>query len=58
MSRKDLLFYLLIFIVIAFCIFIVYYLTTEGATCLNNPLEYYVSKTGDECWCSKPLFPR
>ena len=54
MDKKTLftlLYVAMIVIVIATCIFLVFYLQGEGTKCLQNPLQYYSNQTGQRCFC-------
>jgi hypothetical protein len=51
MKLKDALYYILIFVVIVTCIFVVYYLMSNSNQCLADPITYYQAKTGAECFC-------
>jgi len=48
----TLLYVLLIVSVIAFMIWCVIWLRTESLSCLNDPIQYYSSKTNLFCSCS------
>jgi hypothetical protein len=47
----DILYVVLIIVVIAFCIFLYFYLTSQGKQCLAEPLKYYQAKTNTQCMC-------
>lgn len=47
----TLLYYILIVGVIATMLFLVYWLQTGGASCMADPLNYYVERTAQECMC-------
>lgn len=49
------LYILLIVVVIATCIFLMKYLTGEGAMCLKDPIQYYSEKTSQMCFCNNGL---
>ena len=41
----------LIVSVIAFMIWIYFWLQTESVSCLKQPLDYYSAKVGKQCFC-------
>lgn len=47
----QILYVALIVGVIAFIIFLVFWLKSESAMCLKEPLEYYAEKLGTQCYC-------
>lgn len=47
----NLLYVVLIVGVIAFMIWIVFWLKTESASCLHDPIKYYSEKIGTQCYC-------
>jgi len=55
MDKKTLftlLYIAMIVVVIATCIFLVYYLQGNGSECLMDPIEYYSEKTSQSCYCT------
>ena len=55
----NIIYWILIIVVILTCIFIYFYLTSNGNQCVANPIEYYEVKTQAQCFCSQYnyLFP-
>ena len=47
----DILYVVLILVVIGFCIFLYFYLTSDAKQCLAEPLKYYQAKTNSQCVC-------
>lgn len=36
---------------ILFMIFLVFWLKSESAMCLKDPLQFYMEKSGENCYC-------
>jgi len=53
MNRKiaDLIYWIMIIVVISFCIFLYFYLTGEAKQCVADPLKYYEVGTNQMCYC-------
>lgn len=53
MDKKlmTLAYWIMILFVIATCIFIYFYLTSNANQCLADPLNYYSEKMDIECYC-------
>ncbi len=49
------LYVIMILVVIATCIFLVIWLKSASATCMADPLQYYMNKTGQLCYCNNGL---
>ena len=53
---KNYLFYLMIFVVIVLCMYVIYKIKTESIKCMASPLTYGVSKlrssNGEDITCS------
>jgi hypothetical protein len=47
----TLAYWIMILFVIATCIFIYFYLTSNANQCLADPLNYYSEKMDIECYC-------
>jgi hypothetical protein len=52
----DLLYFLLIIFSILFIFWLFFWLKSESALCLNEPLDYYMNKTGNICFCFKEFW--
>ena len=48
----NLLYVVLIVALILFMIWMVVWLRTESAVCMRNPLDYFMTKTGNMCYCA------
>jgi len=60
MNKKllfDFLYVILIIAVIGFMIWLFFYLKSESAMCLKDPIEYYTNKTNQFCYCVDSFFP-
>jgi hypothetical protein len=55
-NSKEILFYIMLFLVIALSLYLIYFVKTESYKCMNTPLSYGVSKlsssSGNEVVCS------
>jgi len=52
----TLAYWVMIVVVIATCIFLVFYLKSSGKECLAHPIEFYTKKMGVECFCGGKNF--
>ena len=43
---------IMIGVVIATCIYLVYWLNQEATLCLKDPIEFYMNKAGELCYCN------
>ena len=56
--NKDKIYYALIVLIVCLCVYLLYYINTNGYKCINNPLVYGVSRystndpSGFTCTCS------
>lgn len=60
MKTKDIVFWSLVLTILILCIYVIYFLKSEGGQCLNSPLVYgvnqYKSSNGEfTCSCSSPF---
>jgi hypothetical protein len=51
---SNIAYWIMILTVIAFCIFLFFYLTSNGKDCLSDPLKFYGEKMQQECFCITP----
>ena len=53
MNKKlaDLIYLLLIAVVIASCIYLVFFLKSSGKECLSNPVIFFEQKNDASCFC-------
>jgi len=51
----NFLYVALIIGVIIFMMWMVFWLKSEGAMCMREPLQYYIDKTGQNCFCHSGL---
>lgn len=47
----NVLYIVLIIAVLLFLIWIVFWLKSESAMCLKDPIQYYSEKTAQNCFC-------
>jgi len=55
MDKKKLftiLYVVLIFVVIATCVGLYIWLTTESAACLKDPIQFFSEQTNQICYCN------
>lgn len=48
----NFLYFFMIILVIAFCIFIYFYLTGQSRQCLADPIEFYQKAKDVQCYCT------
>jgi len=48
----TILYVALILGIIAFMIFMVFWLQSESYACMKNPIQYHVNKTAQTCYCN------
>lgn len=51
----TIMYIVMIIVVIGTCVFLMQYLTGEGASCLKDPIQYYSEKTSQMCYCNNGL---
>jgi len=55
MNRRKILtilYVVLIFVVIASCIYLMIWINSESAMCMADPINYYINKTGEDITCN------
>ena len=51
----SLLFFVLVIVVIAGVIMMFFWLKSESAMCLKDPIQYITEKSSNTCFCYNPL---
>jgi hypothetical protein len=48
----NIAYWIMIIVVVAFCLFLYFYLTSEAKQCVADPISYYQAVTNQMCYCN------